>query len=85
MANNYNQTHLCGSLYGKADAKCEHLLYVTEEGQSIGKKRLEKYYVYCLAESKVRSMGCAASWTGCSPKWCPKRKEKEAAERENRN
>ncbi len=68
----YRNTHLCGAI--RDDGKCEHLLYA-ENDMAIGKKKLNRYYVYCTAENRVRSMGCAASWTGCSPKWCPKRKE----------
>lgn len=68
-------THLCGSMYG--DNKCEHLMYATEKGQTYGKKPLKQYYVYCTSEGKCRGMGCAALWTGNSPKWCPKRRELE--------
>lgn len=77
----YEKTHLCGDLYGE---QCEHLLYVTDSVKAVsvrvnGRKRdLQKYFVYCLAEGRCRSMGCAASWTGFSPKWCPKRKALEA-------
>ena len=77
----YERTHLCGGLYGD---HCKHLLYATEDTYLKGAKRLKKYHVYCLAENRCRSMGCAASWTGCSPTWCPKRKAmKEASENEN--
>lgn len=69
-------THLCGSVYGKK-SRCEHLLYADEENMVVGKKRLNLYYVYCTAEGRCRSMGCLASFTGNSPVWCPKRKEKE--------
>ena len=71
-------THLCGSLYEKHGPKCPHLLYATEKDQMYGKKKLNQYYVYCTAEGKCRSMGCAALWTGNSSKWCPKRRETES-------
>ena len=74
----YEKTHLGGSIY--SSDRCEHLLYATEKGQTHGKKALQQYFVYCTAEHRCRSMGCAASWTGCSPKWCPKRKALESKE-----
>lgn len=72
-------THLCGSIYGAYPGldRCEHLNYVTEEGQMHGKKPLRRYHVYCTAGGRCRSMGCVASFTGNSPTWCPKRKEME--------
>lgn len=71
-------THLCGSLYNK-DKRCEHLLYATEPDMKSGKKLLKQYYVYCTADGHCRSLGKAASWTGNSPTWCPKRKAMEGA------
>lgn len=68
--------HLCGSVY-EAEGRCEHLLYVDQDGMMYGRRALQKYYVYCTAEGRCRSMGCAASWTGNSPKWCPRRKAGE--------
>ncbi len=76
-------THLCGSLYDEKN-RCPHMLYVigSNEALLMGKrkdgslkfKKLKRHYVYCKAEGHCRSMGCAASWTGNSPTWCPKRK-----------
>lgn len=77
-ASTSEKTHLCGGIYG--DKRCEHLLYVKESGQTHGKKVLQQYYVYCTAGGRCRSMGCTASWTGCSPKWCPKRQALESKE-----
>lgn len=77
-ASTSEKTHLCGGIYG--DKRCEHLLYVKESGQTHGKIVLQQYYVYCTAGGRCRSMGCAASWTGCSPKWCPKRQALESKE-----
>lgn len=76
----YRKTHLCGSAYGSADKRCEYLLYASNGVEQIGKKKLQQYHVYCTSEGKVRTMGCMASWTGCSPKWCPKRKAMEEKE-----
>lgn len=68
--------HLCGSPYN-AEKACEHLLYAANDEQMAGKKKLQKYCVYCTAEGKTRTIGFMSTWTGCSPKWCPKRKELE--------
>ena len=82
----YERTHLCGNLYaaGNTDASgvcCPHLVYVTDKDSVSPKgKKLRQFDVYCMAEGRCRSMGCAASWTGCSPTWCPRRREQEAAE-----
>lgn len=75
----YTRTHLCGSVYDKKNA-CENLLYADKADMTAGKKPLKQYYAYCTAEGKCRSLGCVATFTGCSPKWCPKRKESEANE-----
>lgn len=66
-------THLCGSLYDPDD-RCEYLMYVTQPDTLYGNKKLNQYYVYCTADGRCRSLGCAASFTGNSPTWCPKRK-----------
>lgn len=68
-------THFCGNIYG--GKKCENLLYASKKGMKVGKRELQLYYVYCTADGRCRSMGCAASWTGNLPKWCPKRRELE--------
>lgn len=67
------KNHLCGSYYDKK-GRCEHLLPVSEEGKTYGKKILKLYYCYCTAEGKCRSLGSIATFTGNSPTWCPKRK-----------
>lgn len=75
---NIPDTHLCG--YVRTDNHCEHLLYADEPGMTVGKKQLQLYYVYCTSEGRCRSLGCIASFTGNSPTWCPKRKERNNAE-----
>ena len=71
-------THLCGSVYNQKDAsRCPSLNYVTEDGQKHGKRPLQKYNVYCMAEGRCRSLGNVATFTGNSPTWCPRRKELE--------
>ena len=67
-------THLCGSIYGADSERCPHLLYATKKDQKHRNKPLKQYNVYCTAEDRCRSLGCAASFTGNSPVWCPKRK-----------
>ena len=70
---NYN-THLCGSMYDKK-GRCEYFLYADKEGMMHEGKELKKFHLYCTSEGKCRSICGAASFTGNSPKWCPKRKE----------
>ena len=70
----YLKTHLCGD-YHTAKNRCEHLLYVNTDDAVFGKKKLQKYYLYCTAGEKCRSLGCVASFTGNSPVWCPKRQK----------
>lgn len=74
----YFNTHLCGSEY-REEGRCEHLVYANKDDMTVGNKKLQKYYLYCTAEGKCRSLGCSASWTGNSPTWCPKRKALNAA------
>lgn len=70
-------THLCGSVYSSCSdqERCEHLIYAAKQGQKHGKKTLQQYNVYCIAEGRCRSLGNVASFTGNSPTWCPRRKE----------
>lgn len=75
MNNKALDTHLCGSIYG--ENRCKYLVYPTSDNETVGKKVLKKFYVYCTAEGRCRSMGCVASFTGNSPTWCPKRRELE--------
>lgn len=69
-------THLCGSIYDKNNS-CPYLVYATNPGMKHGRKELKLYYAYCTINGRCRSLGCAASFTGNSPKWCPKRIELE--------
>ena len=71
----YGGIHLCGDYHGRND-HCEYILYADKVAEHKGKELLP-YYVYCTAEGKCRSMGCAASFTGNSPRWCPKRQALE--------
>ena len=74
-------THLCGSVYDeKAADRCPSLLYVDKPSMKHGNKTLPQYYVYCTAKGRCRRLGNIASFTGNSPTWCPRRKEKESHE-----
>ena len=67
--------YLCGSIY-REEGRCEHLLYCEKEGQTYEGKTLQKYSIYCTAEGKCKKIKEASMWTGCSPKWCKKRRER---------
>lgn len=72
----HNENHLCSSCYGTVNVnRCEHLRYVQNDDEMYGKKKLDRFCVYCMAEGRCRKIGHTAQWTGCSPTWCPKRKE----------
>lgn len=71
-------THLCGNYY-KENERCEHMLYADKPGMTFGKKQLKQYYVYCTAGGRCRQLGSAATFTGNSPTWCPKRVKQEAS------
>ena len=74
-------THLC-QVYGKDD--CEYFLQTDNEETVLNGKTLDPCSYYCTSENKVRKIGSGGTWTGLSPKFCPKRKEifnkSEAAE-----
>lgn len=74
-------THLC-QVYGKDD--CEYFLQADNEKTVLNGKTLDPCSYYCTSENKVRKIGSGGTWTGLSPKFCPKRKEifnkSEAAE-----
>ena len=74
-------THLCGSVYDTAaEDRCPSLLYADKPGMTHGNKTLRPYYAYCTANGRCRSLGNVATFTGNSPTWCPRRKEKEKHE-----
>lgn len=80
------ENHQCGNIYISSSGsktspdRCPFLLYVEKPGMMHGKKSLKLYYAYCLAEGRCRSLGCVSNFTGNSPTWCPRRKEKERHE-----
>lgn len=80
MSTQWDETHLC-SRYNESD--CEFFLKTDAEIVFNGKK-LDKCCYYCTSENKVRKIGTGGTWTGLSPKFCPKRKtaEKETAEKQ---
>ena len=65
-------THLC-QVYGKDD--CEYFLQADNEKTVLNGKTLDPCSYYCTSENKVRKIGSGGTWTGLSPKFCPKRKE----------
>lgn len=73
---NWVNNHLCGGIYDEK-GQCEFLLFVQEDNVTYKKKKLKKYNIYCLSEDRCRSLGAASYFTGNSPKFCPKRKERE--------
>ena len=78
----YTDTHLCGTDNGQP---CEYL-FRTYDGAELRNapkrltRTLEPHCFYCRAERKFRKIGGVASFTGNSPKWCPKRMAKEFGE-----
>ena len=72
----WDETHLCGNYHGK---HCEYLIQAKNDTVLNGKK-LDSWCPYCTSENKVRKIGSAGSWTGISPKFCPKRKALENKE-----
>lgn len=60
--------HICGSPYSKEH--CKYLKYIQTDVE-----KLDKYCVYCLAGKRPKKISCMASWTGLTPKWCPKIKD----------
>lgn len=71
MAIKIQSKRLCGSPYGK---HCENLYY-SRPGEVIDNKNLDGYCLYCLSSKRPKKIGSVASWTGRTPKWCPKYNE----------
>lgn len=67
-------THLC-QVYGKND--CEYFLQTDNEKTILNGKTLDICSYYCTSENKVRKIGSGGTWTGLSPKFCPKRRAAE--------
>ena len=71
----WDNTHLCGSKYH--NTRCEFFLETDSENTTMNGKRLDRCCYYCTSENKIRKIGSGGSWTGLSPKFCPKRKALE--------
>lgn len=69
------KTHLCGSKYD--DTLCEFFLEADSNETIVNGKKLDHCCYYCTSENKIRKIGSGGSWTGLSPKFCPKRKALE--------
>lgn len=74
MSTQWDKTHLCRRLY-KDD--CEYFLQTGSIETVLDGHKLAKCCYYCTSENKVRKIGSGGSWTGLSPKFCPKRRELE--------
>lgn len=70
----WNVTHLCTG-YNKPD--CEYFLQTDNKETFLDGKRLDVCCYYCTSENKVRKIGSGGTWTGLSPKFCPKRRAAE--------
>lgn len=68
---NWDMTHLC-SRYGEGD--CEYFLETDNKETILNGKKLDICCYYCTSENKVRKIDSGGSWTGLSPKFCPKRR-----------
>lgn len=67
----WDRTHLCGDRYN--NNICEYF-FEPKNDETLNGKKLDRYCYYCTSENKVRKIGSGGSWTGLSPKFCPKRK-----------
>lgn len=70
----WNVTHLCTG-YNKPD--CEYFLQTDNKETFLNGKRLDVCCYYCTSENKARKIGSGGTWTGLSPKFCPKRRAAE--------
>ena len=66
--------HICGRPY--KENHCEYLYYANKD-EILNGKKLEPYCIYCTSKGKVRKIKNMASWTGLTPKFCPKLKAGE--------
>ena len=59
------------------DCRCPELYEVKDAGDVVASsnKKLEQYCFYCMATPRIRRIGHKASWSGSTPKWCPKGRE----------
>lgn len=73
------ETHLCGGYAGQdwCDGFYENGdTYATVTKRNGTMKMLQPFCLYCKHEG-YRKIASKSSWTGISPKWCPKRQEAE--------
>lgn len=71
----WDRTHLCGDRYN--NNICEFFLQTDSKDTTVNGKKLDRSCYYCTSENKIRKIGSGGSWTGLSPKFCPKRKALE--------
>lgn len=71
----WDRTHLCGDKY--RNNVCEYFMKTDNKDTIVNGKKLDRSCYYCTSENKIRKIGSGGSWTGLSPKFCPKRKTLE--------
>lgn len=71
----WDNTHLCGNRFD--NNVCEFFLQTDSQNTIVNGKKLDRSCYYCTSENKVRKIGSGGSWTGLSPKFCPRRKALE--------
>lgn len=61
---------------------CPELYEVVHQGDVVRSsgKQLEQYCYYCMATPRVKKIGHKASWSGSTPKWCPKGRGSEGGD-----
>lgn len=67
-------THLCNKF---GEDPCEYFMQTDNEKTVLNGKTLDICSYYCTSENKVRKIGSGGTWTGLSPKFCPKRRAAE--------
>ena len=74
----WERTHLCRNKYD--NTLCEFFLQTDSKDTTVNGKKLDRSCYYCTSENKIRKIGSGGSWTGLSPKFCPKRRALENEE-----
>lgn len=80
MQEQWDNTHLCLRGNRFDNNVCEFFLKTDSKDTTVNGKKLDRSCYYCTSENKFRKIGSGGSWTGLSPKFCPKRKALENEE-----
>ena len=53
---------------------CEDFYKCKTDGEFVESsgKHLDRFCYYCLGTSRIKKIGNKASWSGRTPKWCPR-------------